>query len=50
MKPEEIKEKIEIMKNYLEEFYEAGVIKPNEYNDIWSKINSIKVHIKCESE
>lgn len=50
MKPEEIYDKIETMKTYLKELYEAGVIKPTEYNDIWAKINDIKVHVKCDSE
>ena len=50
MEQEEIHEKIETMKTYLEELYEAGVIKPTEYNDIWAKINEIKVHVKCDYE
>jgi len=50
MKSEEIYDKIETMKTYLEELYEAGVIKPTEYNDIWAKINEIKVHVKSDSE
>jgi hypothetical protein len=50
MKPEEINNKIDTMKNYLEELYDAGVIKPTEYNDIWAKINDIKVHVKCKNE
>ena len=50
MKSEEIHDKIETMKTYLEELYEAGVIKPTEYNDIWAKINEIKANVKFESE
>jgi hypothetical protein len=48
MNPEEINEKIEIMKTYLEEFYEDGIIKPKEYNDLWNKLNLIKIKIKCD--
>ena len=50
MESEEIIEKIEIIKTTIKELYEAGVIKPNEYNDLWAKINDIKVHIKCNYE
>ena len=50
MESDEILEKIEIIKNSVKELYEAGVIKPTEYNDLWAKINDIKVHIKCDFE
>ena len=50
MKSEEIYDKIETMKTYLEELYDAGVIKPTEYNDIWAKINEIKANVKFDSE
>lgn len=50
MESEEIIEKIEIIKNNIKKLYEAGVIKPNEYNDLWARINEIKVHIKCSHE
>lgn len=48
MKSEEVIDKIEIMKSYLEEFYQAGIIKPNEYNDMWARINDLKTHVKYE--
>jgi len=41
MKSEEIHDKIETMKTYLEELYEAGVIKPTEYNDTAESTNMI---------
>ena len=50
MEPEEIDEKIDNIKIYLGELYEAGVIKPTEYNDIWAKINEIKIHVKHRCE
>ena len=50
MKPEEVNEKIENMKIYLEELYDAGIIKPTKYNDLWAKINEIKINIKCNRE
>jgi argininosuccinate lyase len=50
MEPEEINNKIETMKTYLEELYGAGIIKPAEYNDIWAKIDEIKVHVKYNRE
>lgn len=50
MKPEEVNEKIETMKSYLEELYDAGVIKPTEYNDLWAKIKDLKINIKCNHE
>ncbi|MCK5300887.1 MAG: hypothetical protein KAJ21_03210 [Thermoplasmatales archaeon] len=50
MESEEVENKIETMKTYLKDLYEAGVIKPTEYNDIWAKINEIKLHIKCNYE
>lgn len=42
MKPEEIRDRIDTLKTILEELYEAGVIKAQEYNDLWTKINNIK--------
>jgi hypothetical protein len=50
MESEEIDNKIDTMKNYLKELYKAGVIKPTEYNDIWAKINNIKIHTKHNCE
>jgi len=50
MESEEIIEKIEIIKTSIKDLYGAGVIKPTEYNDLWAKINEIKVHIKCDLE
>ena len=47
MESGEIIEKIEIIKTSIKELYEAGIIKPSEYNDFWAKINEIKLHIKC---
>ena len=50
MESEEVENKIETMKTYLKDLYEAGVIKPTEYNDIWAKINEIKANVKFDSE
>jgi len=50
MESDEIIEKIDIIKISIKELYEAGVIKPMEYNDLWAKINDIKIHVKCDSE
>jgi hypothetical protein len=50
MESEDIIEKIEIIKKNIKELYENGVIKPNEYNDFWAKINEIKIHLKCNPE
>ena len=50
MESEEVENKIETMKTHLKDLYEAGVIKPTEYNDIWAKINEIKVHLKYSCE
>ena len=47
MENEEIIEKVDIIKTSIKELYEAGIIKPNEYNDFWAKINEIKLNIKC---
>ena len=46
MKREEINEKIEMMKIDIQEFYNEGIIKLKDYNDLWSKLNDIKVHVK----
>ena len=46
MKREEINEKIEMMKTDIQEFYNEGIIKLKDYNDLWSKLNDIKVHVK----
>jgi hypothetical protein len=48
MNPKEINDKVEAMKSYLEELYDEGVIKPREYNDLWSKLTDIKIKKKCE--
>lgn len=45
MEHEEIIEKIENIKTSIKDLYEAGIIKPTEYNDLWAKINDI--NIKC---
>ncbi len=50
MESEEIIEKIDIIKNNIRDLYEYGVIKPSEYNDIWAKIDQIKINVKCKSE
>lgn len=50
MEPEEVNNKIETMKTHLEELYGAGIIKPAEYNDIWARIDKIKVHVKYDHE
>jgi ribonuclease HIII len=50
MENEEVIEKIENIKTSIKDLYDAGVIKPTEYNDIWAKINNIKVNIKCNLE
>jgi hypothetical protein len=50
MESGEIIEKIEIIKTSIKDLYEAGIIKPSEYNDFWAKINEIKLHIKCNYE
>jgi hypothetical protein len=50
MEQEDIENKIDTMKIYLKDLYEAGVIKPTEYNDIWTKINEIKIHVKHSCE
>ena len=43
MNPKDINEKVEVMKSCLEELYDEGVIKPREYNDLWSKLTEIKM-------
>ena len=48
MEYEEIIEKIEIIKKNIKELYEAGIIKPTKYNDLWANINDIKINIKCK--
>jgi hypothetical protein len=50
MESEKILEKIEVIKTSVKELYEAGVIKPTVYNDLWAKINDIKINIKCNQE
>ena len=50
MENDEVVEKIENIKTSVRDLYEAGVIKPSEYNDLWAKINDIKVNIKCNLE
>ena len=50
MENEIIIEKVDNIKTSIKELYEAGVIKPNEYNDLWAKINEIRVNIKCNQD
>jgi hypothetical protein len=50
MESEEIIERIDNIKSSIKELYESGIIKPAEYNDLWAKINEIKVHVKCDQE
>lgn len=49
MKGDEIKDKVETIKNCLEELYEDGVIKAQLYNDIYTKVSEIKYHIECKN-
>jgi len=48
MKGDEIKNKVDIIKDHLEELYEEGVIKAQLYNDLYTKVSEIKYHIECE--
>jgi len=48
MDPRDVNEKVDAMKSYLEELYDEGVIKPQEYNDLWSKISELKITIQCD--
>jgi uncharacterized protein YfkK (UPF0435 family) len=50
MDNEEAIEKIENIKTSIKDLYNAGVIKPTEYNDLWAKVNDIKIKIKCNLE
>ena len=44
MRGEEIKRRVEIIKNFLKEFYEDGVITAQDYNELWPKISDIKYY------